>query len=98
MEQLRPELLEIIVFPAAWANAGRPGWLEEVGRISSLSNKSRSLVRCAELAKTACGGLPLQVNPVVGNDNLAEGLVSSGRDESVWRQVAGRLVSGDPGC
>jgi hypothetical protein len=94
VEQIRPGKVEILLFPDAWDNAGRPGWLEEICRNDSSAEDSASMKRCAWLATLACGGISLKVNRVVGSDNLARSFEGDGKMESIWQRIALSMIAG----
>jgi len=88
VEVLRPDRIWILLFPDAWADAGRPGWLEDISRNDSGSDDPGDLARCAELVDRVCGNIPLEIHRVIGANNLAGSFNGSGGRDSIWHQVA----------
>jgi len=97
VEQIRPGKLEILLFPDAWGDAGRPGWLEEICRKASIPEDSETMKRCAELATLACGGISLEIHRVVGSDNLTRSFEANGKKESIWQRIALSMIAGGSG-
>lgn len=92
--QLRPRRLEILLFPDAWADMGRPGWLEEIRRKETIPEDPGSTSRCAELAALACGGISLEVHRVVGSENLIRSFGVGGKRDGLWQRVARNMNTG----
>ena len=97
-EQIRPGRLEILIFPDAWADAGRPGWLDEICRDRLQGHDSAWLRRCAELADLACGGIAVDIHEVSGVDNLTRSFAENGQGDSLWRRVALSMMAGGLEC
>jgi hypothetical protein len=93
-EQIHPRRIEILVFPDAWADAGRAGWLEEVGRCRPPGQDSERLRRGLDLAGRACGLLAVEIHEVCGEDNLAGSFTAKGQRVSIWGSMAHRLMNG----
>ncbi len=88
VEVLRPDRIWILQFPDAWADAGRPGWLEDISRNDSGSDDPGDMARCAELVDRVCGNIPLEIHRVIGANNLAGSFNGNGGRDSIWHQVA----------
>lgn len=95
-EQIHPRRLEILVFPDAWADAGRPGWLEEICRGRPLGRDCDRLRRCVEIAQRACGPIAVGIHEVTGADNLTRSFTENGQGGSLWRQLTDTLMNGSP--
>ncbi len=93
VELTRPGRIEILLFPDAWSDAGRPGWLEEIHRNEFSPDNPEDLTRCAELAELACDGIPLKIHRVSGSDNLTGSFGGNGQQKSLWRRVALSMMS-----
>ena len=88
VEMIRPDRIWILLFPDAWAEAGRPGWLEKISSNDLGSDDPGDLTRCAELVDRACGMVPLEIQRVRGEDNLAASFNGKGNRDSIWHRVA----------
>ena len=94
VELIRPDRIWILLFPDAWGEAGRPGWLEKLSRNDSGYDGSGDHSRCAELVGRACGMVPFEIHRVRGENNLAANFHGEAGRESIWYQVA-RSVAAD---
>ncbi len=94
VELIRPERIWILLFPDAWAEAGRPGWLEKITGSELIPEHSGYLSRCAELVDRACGEVPLEIHRVRGPNNLAGSFGGNGQRNSIWHQVARGVLAG----
>jgi len=94
VELIRPDRIWILMFPDAWAEAGRPGWLEKITRSELIPDEPGNLSRCAELVDRACEGVPLEIHRVRGPNNLAGSFGGDGQRNSIWHQVARGAVAG----
>lgn len=92
VEMIRPDRIWILMFPDAWAEAGRPGWLEKISRNDLGSHDPGDPARCAELVDRACGTVPLEIHRVRGENNLAASFNGKGRRDSIWHQVASGMA------
>ncbi|MCK9997272.1 MAG: hypothetical protein KAH56_13435 [Candidatus Krumholzibacteria bacterium] len=88
VELIKPGRIRILLFPDAWAEAGRPGWLEKIIRDETSPDDSGDLARCAELVDRACGEVSLEIHRVRGQDNLAGSFSGNGEHNSIWHKVA----------
>ena len=94
VELIRPERIWILLFPDAWAEAGLPGWLENITRSDLICDDPGNLSRCAELVDRACEEIPLEIHRVRGSNNLAGSFGGNGQRYSIWHQVARGVVAG----
>lgn len=94
VELTRPERIWILLFPDAWAEAGRPGWLEKIASSDLIPDDPGNLTRCAELVTRACEDVLLEIHRVRGSNNLAGNFGRNGQRNSIWHQVARGVVAG----
>ncbi len=97
-EVVRPDRIEILLFPNAWSSAGQPGWLDEICTIAALRYDSSDLARIVRLAEKSCDGIPVGVHQVAGEDNLAAGFSRAGQEDSLWCRVVGAMIAGRAKC
>lgn len=97
-ELIRPGLITILLFPDAWSEAGRPGWLEEIHRSEFSHADPEDLTRCAELVELACDGIPLKIHRVAGPDNLTGSFCGDSERKSFWRRMALNMMADSSGC
>ena len=97
-EVLKPDRIEILLFPNAWSSAGQPGWLDEICNIAALRYDRDNLAGIARLAEKSCDGIPVGVRQVAGEDNLAAGFSRTDQNDSLWRRVVGTMIEGLAGC
>ena len=98
VELIRPERIKILLFPDAWSDAGRPGWLEKIHRYEFKPGDREDLTRCAELAELACDGIPLKIHRVAGSDNMTGSFEGDGERKSLWERVALGMMADGSGC
>jgi len=93
VEIIRPDRIWILLFPDAWTDAGKPGWLENIARNELSTADPVDLVRCAELVGRACEMVRFEIHRVRGLDNLAGSFNGNGERESIWHQMARAVVT-----
>lgn len=98
VEVIRPGQIRILLFPDAWSDPGRPGWLKEIRRNEFSHDDSESQIRCAELAELACDGIPLKIHRVAGSDNLTDSFGANGEPKSLWRRMVLSMMADSSGC
>lgn len=91
---LCPGRLTILVFPEAWSRALRPGVGDSP--IPDEAPADVDLDRCADLARRACGDLPIRIHLVAGDDNRPGSFVAGGRAGSWWNRVESELTGEGP--
>jgi len=94
IEQLRPERLELLVFPQAWARAGLPGWLVEISTGDPGGKESDHIRLCADLAAQVAGGIPVGVHLVKGSDNLPGSFSGQRGDTTFWSRTVRHTAGG----
>ena len=81
------------MFPDAWARAGLPGWLDDIHAEDTARWSPVDFFRASELAGTVCGAVPVEIQAVGGQDNLARGLTPSGLAQSLWKRLPREMVA-----
>jgi hypothetical protein len=98
VEIVRPDHLAILVFPDPWAGAGRPGWLDAIKRFSFAEQDPRLMTRCREVAGLVCRDIPLSMHPIEGMDNFPDSFLADDGENSLWKRVGDRILSGPTEC
>lgn len=93
-EMVTPQQLQILVFPDGWGRAGSPGWLDEIQRVESPEDSAGKFSRCLEQARLVCGSIPMAIGPVSGLGNMVRGWAGENQGDSLWRELAARMVAG----
>lgn len=98
VELIKPERIGVLLFPDAWSDAGRPGWLEDIRQYDFDRQDPLILKHCEDVAKLVCGQIPLTVHRIEGRDNLKESFSGDRITDSLWRRVGDRMMSALPEC
>ena len=98
VELIKPERISVLLFPDAWSDAGRPGWLEDIRHFDFDRQDPFIMKRCEDVAKLVCEEIPLMFHRIEGPDNLKESFSGDGLTDSLWRRVGDRMMSPLPEC
>lgn len=98
VELIKPERIAILLFPDAWSDAGRPGWLEDIRQYDFDRQDPFILQRCEDVAKLVCEDIPLTFHRIEGPDNLKESYSGEGMADSLWRRMGDRMMPTLPEC
>jgi len=93
VELIKPDRIGVLLFPDAWSDAGRPGWLEDIRHFDFDRQDPFILKRCEDVAKLVCEETPLTFHRIEGLDNLKESFSGDDLTDSLWRRVGDRMMS-----
>lgn len=98
VELVKPARIGVLVFPDAWSEAGRPGWLDDIFQYDFGRQDPRILNRCRRVIELVCENIPLTYHCIEGTDNLKSSFSIDGAGDSVWRSVGDRMAIGPREC
>lgn len=98
VELVKPARIGVLVFPDAWSEAGRPGWLDDIRQYDFERQDPRILDRCREVVKLVCDDVPLTIHRIDGTDNLKSSFSTDRSADSLWRTVGDLMATGAVEC